>query len=253
MNIQEFRAQHVEYNDMTDSDLSNALYRTHYSDMPKHNFDLMFMGRPNHDDLESAAVTAADSLELQKLAPETKPVIVGTNQEILRLKQGGKIGRGKVLFLAVPGKAYVIDPEGVQAIYGGSQVGAIKRAKMDILKGNDAHLLGYPEKGPVDVAVNKQGDIISGIPEMVDEAKRGNLAYAASGDPHDLAEKAGDISQAIRTNTPKKWKTLGTINDLTPAVMHEGRKLAGGNTHDEILDYHGVDRAEGERLKNQHP
>ena len=248
MNISEFRQAYPHYNDMTDSELSASLHAKHYSDMPKNEFDLMFIGRPNHDNIDTAAVSAADSLELQNISPEDKPVIVGTAKEILNLKRAGKIGTGKEIFQAPQGKVYVIDAKAVKEIYGASLAGSVKMAKMDILKGNDAHLLGYQQKGEADMVVNKQGDIISTIPEMVDEAKKGNIAYAASGNPDELAEKVGNISQAIRTNTPKKWKVIGgDSKNLVPSVLHEGRQLHGGSTHNDILDYHGMKREEGER------
>ena len=80
MNIREFRQQFPQYSDMSDTDLSAALHRAHYGDMPKAEFDHKFIGRPIHDDLDTAAVTAADRLQLQNIDPEIKPVIVGTNQ-----------------------------------------------------------------------------------------------------------------------------------------------------------------------------
>ena len=246
MNIKEFRQQYPQYDDMSDSDLTAALHARHYSDIPKAEFDKQFIGKLDHDNLETAAVTAADSLELQKADPEVKPVIVGTNQEILNLKRAGKIGRDKILFLAVPGKAYVIDPKAVQGVYGASLAGSLKMAKMDILKGNDAHLLGYPEKGPNDIAVTKQGDILTELPKITDAAKSGNVAFAAQSDGKDGIDKALDVSTAIKTKSPRKWKTIGG-GQLKPAVMLDGRKLMGGQTHDEILDYHGRDKDEGER------
>lgn len=214
MRIQEFRNQYPQYSDMSDSELSAALHSKHYSDMPKHEFDTKFIGRPTHDDLNSAAVTADDSLTLQNIDSKVKPVIVGTNQEILDLKRKSQIGKGKEIFIAPQGKAYVIDAKAVQAIYGASLVGSVKMAKMDILKGNDAKLLGYPDrKGPtVDVVVNKQGEVITDLAKISDEAQAGNIAYGAEASPEDALKKGTEVSQAIRLNTPRKWKILGGDN-----------------------------------------
>ncbi len=290
MNIQQFRQQFPQYEDMTDTDLAAALHAKHYQDIPKREFDKMFIGQPMHDDLGTAAVTAADSLELQKIDPTTKPVIVGTPQEVLALKRAGKIPRGNDLFLAVPGKAYVIDPKGVQAIYGGSMVGAIKKAKMDILKGNDSQLLGYPDrsKGNDTIAVTKQGEILTELPRISDAAKSGNLAYGAEGNPQEALAKASGIAESLRNNVPRKWKTIGKEIDnaesdnedrqrtedgngqrtgqgerygaevqngnvpegeqgLKPAILINGQQLTGGDTHNEILDSHAMDRDEGQR------
>lgn len=216
MNINEFCTQYPQYADMSDTELSAALHAKHYSDMPKHAFDLKFIGRPNHDDLNTAAVTAKDSLTLQNIDPEIKPVIVGTNQEILDLKRKGQIGRGKDIFMAPNGKTYVIDAKAVQGIYGVSLAGSVKMAKMDILKGNDARLLGYPDRDKganVDVAVNKQGEILTDLPRISDEAKAGNVAYAAEALPQDALTKGAEVSQAIRLNQPRKWKTIGGDNE----------------------------------------
>lgn len=279
--IKAFRKKHPEYSDMNDNELSLALHSKFYSDMPKHEFDKVFIGKPMHDDLETASVRAADSLELQKINPEIKPVIVGTNSEVLALKKSGKIPRSSVLFLAPQGKAYVIDPEGVQAVYGGDRVTAIKKAKMDILKGNDSHLLGYPDrtKGQETVAVTKQGEILTELPRISDETKRGNVAYGAEGSPEDALKKAVSVSQAIRLKTPRKWKNIGGEDDsesesgnareevgsitnqeespssngqsqevgLRPSVLYKGQQFTDGTHHDDILDNSGLDRDDGVR------
>lgn len=197
--IKAFRAEHPGYDDLSDSDLTAAIHGKYYADIPKAQFDQMFIGRPNHDDLEGAAVTAADSLKLQNMDAKVKPVIVGTNQEVLQLKRQGKIGRDKVLFLAPQGKAYVIDPKAVQSLYGGSMAFSVKQAKMDILKGNDAHLLGYPDRegATVDVVVTKQGEVLTDLPRISDEATSGNIAYGAQASPEDAMAKGVEIAHAI--------------------------------------------------------
>lgn len=293
MNINEFRLQYPQYSSMSDSDLSAALHAKYYSDMPKHDFDVQFIGRPTHDDLSTAAVTADDSLTLQNIDAKVKPVIVGTNQEILDLKRKGQIGKGKEIFIAPQGKAYVIDAKAVQAIYGASLAGSVKMAKIDILKGNDAKLLGYPDRqGPtVDVIVNKQGEVITDLAKISDEAKAGNIAYGAEASPEDALRKGSEVSQAIRLKTPRKWKILGGDNaesngengqegnanerdaerndegrqegemsdlqqgeaaqmtggNLRPAVLIHGQQLTGADTHNDILDMHGLDMDEGHR------
>jgi len=278
MNIKEFRSQYPHYDDLSDTDLASALHRAHYSDIPKHEFDKQFIGTPMHDDLETASVRAADSLELQKIDPTIKPVIVGTRNEVLALKKAGKIPRGSILFLAVPDKAYVIDPKGVKAIYGGDELGAVKRAKLDIIKGNDSHLLGYPDRtqGNETVAVTKQGEILTELSRISDETKRGNVAYGAAGSPQDALQKAAQVSQAIRLKTPRKWKEISNESDdesregqtnsstaeedqstgsngqgqevgLRPSVLYKGQQFTDGTHHDDILDNSGLDRDDGVR------
>jgi hypothetical protein len=46
MNIQEFRQQHPDYNDMSDSELTDRLYKKHYSDIDRKEFEEKFIGSP---------------------------------------------------------------------------------------------------------------------------------------------------------------------------------------------------------------
>ena len=199
MDINEFRQQFPEYGDMTDSDLTTALHAKHGGDMPYHEFAKQFIGKPNHDDLMTAAVTAADSLKIQNSDPTVKPVVVGTPEEVLALKQAGKVGKGKEIFQH-KGKAYIIDHKGAESVYGASKAGSVKMAKMDLLKGNDSRLLGYPERTGNDetMAVSKGGEILTDLARISDEAKTGNLAYAAEGQPEDLAPIGEKVAQAVK-------------------------------------------------------
>lgn len=246
MNIKTFRQQHPHYDDLSDNALASALHKKYYADIPKQDFDKAFIGNPMHDDLEGAAVRAEDSLQIQNIDSSIKPVIVGTRDEILKLKQSGKIPKGRELFLAVPGKAYVIDPDGVQSIYGGSRIGALKKAKMDILKGNDSQLLGYPDrsKGDHTAVVTKQGDILIELPRISDAAKAGNLAYGAEGSPEDALSKAAQVSQAIRLKIPKKWKEIG--NDSESEGRNEGQGLGQAASGEET----GQSNGQGEMLND---
>ena len=44
MNIQEFRKKYPQYQDMSDQDLANGLYKKYYSDMDRMEFDKRFLG-----------------------------------------------------------------------------------------------------------------------------------------------------------------------------------------------------------------
>lgn len=46
MNIKEFRQKHPEYNDIPDGELADRLYKKHYSDVPKSEFEAKFLSKP---------------------------------------------------------------------------------------------------------------------------------------------------------------------------------------------------------------
>lgn len=158
--------------------------------------------RPTHDNL-AEGIPASDSLDLQNVAPEVKPVVKGTKPEILALKkQGGT--EGKVIYTAGD-VAYIIDPTAVQGIYGGSKAEAIRKAKLDLKKGGDAesNLLGYPDREnttpdqTIDAAVTKTGEVVTDLPTMKAEKEAGNIAWAAEGKPEEVTAKAEGVAAAI--------------------------------------------------------
>lgn len=162
-----------------------------------------FPPRPTHDDLEGAAVTAADSLDLQDKAPEVKPVVKGTNREIMALKAANKIPPGMVVWPTGNGTAYIIDPNAVQSIYGGSKAESVRKAKIDLRKGGEMEsvLLGYPSReaeDTIDVAVTKDGDIVTDLAEMKEHSDNGNVAWAAAGREEDALEKARQVAESVK-------------------------------------------------------
>jgi len=178
--IQRIRQQHPQYEDMTDSELMNAIYQKHYADMPRDQFDRA-CGMPNHEDLQNCAVRGHDSLDLQNLDPSVKPAV-------------------KMTFEEYPGpqadKITVILGDGTTYIIANGTVDPTD-ALTAILTGNDSELLGYPAKGDEHAVVTKQGNIISSIPEMKQHATAGNIAWAANGNGPELMQKAENVSHVI--------------------------------------------------------
>lgn len=181
------RKRFPEYNDMADEQLLAALHQKFYSDMPEEEF-MQRCGcpRPDHEDLTAAAVTGADSLDLQELDPEVKPAVKMTFAELVAEGQKRRLV-GKISLILADGTAYVIDPQG----------GDPKEAIEAILEGEDSGPLGYPEKGPCDCAVTKQGEVVTDLARMKQEAQAGNVAWAANGNEAPLMEKATAVSRAI--------------------------------------------------------
>lgn len=183
--IQRIRQQFPDYADMTDQELMDAIHQAHYSDIPREQFNQMCCGeQPNHDDLDTAAVTGGDSLQLQELDPSVKPAVKMTVKELTKHMDRTK---GKVV-IVWDNAAYIIDPTAVDPT----------DAMADILSGNDSEILGYPERGPMSAAVTKQGDIITDLPTMKRHATTKNIMWAASGDHGPLMDKAGKVSAAIK-------------------------------------------------------
>jgi hypothetical protein len=153
-------------------------------------------GRPDHTDLEKAAVRGADSLSLQEMDPTVKPVVKMTAKELAKLQD--RIA-GKVAVIT-DGTAYVIDPQAIDPL----------DAISAILSGDDSEALGYPSPGPCDCAVTKQGDVITDIPTMKRHADTNNLIWGASGQSLDLLNRANKVSQAIRAkSSPQGENTEG--------------------------------------------
>lgn len=142
--------------------------------------------RPDHDNLMDAAVTGADSLDLQEMAPEVKPVAKMTFGEFVNEFAGREMGE-RFGVVMPDGTSYVVDPSAVDP----------QQAIAGIIGGNDSKILGYPERGPHDAAVTKQGDIVTDLDVMRDQAAAGNVIWAAQGDKNPLLEKAQMVSTAL--------------------------------------------------------
>ena len=195
--------------------------------------------RPTHDNL-AEGIPAAESLNLQKAAPEVKPVVKGTKAEILDLKKQGST-EGKVIYTAGD-TAYVIDPAAVQGIYGGSVPESLRKAKLDLKAGGDAEstLLGYPARNgltpdqTIDTAVTKTGEVVTDLPTMKAEKEAGNIAWAAEGRPEEVIAKAQGVSNAIRQEIPP----------ATREVMPSGEKTSS-NAQGNAPERYAQGREEG--------
>lgn len=146
--------------------------------------DEQFPEPPNHDDLENAAVTGEDSLDLQDIDPAIKPAVKMTLDE---LKKNEARIQDK-LVIVWQGVAYVIDPAQTdpEDIIDG------------VMNGNDSRLLGYPEKGPHHVAVTRQGDIVDDLRMMKKHAMTGNCIWACCGQYDEAMGQAGRVAEAVK-------------------------------------------------------
>jgi len=182
--IEKFRKSHPEYDDMDTPELCDCLHRKFYSDIPKEEFDLKFVGRPTHDDLETAAVRGKDSLELQDIDGTVKPAVKMTLKEF----QKAEIQPEKPFLSLGNGTVYVFAKDTPE----------IQNHLNQILSGNDSEALGYPSPGPCDCCVTRDGEVITDYPSMHHHAQKGNVMWAASGEMEPLMEKAQGIAAAVK-------------------------------------------------------
>jgi hypothetical protein len=162
--------------------------------------------RPDHENLAAAAVTGADSLDLQELAPEIKPTAKMTVEE---LAQHYDRVKDKPV-LVWQGTAYVFADATIAEQYLES-----------VLLGEDSEALGYPEKGEADAAVTKDGEIVTDLAQMKQEAEAGNVIWAANGSPEELQHKAEQVVQAIYKG--KKVKVMMTQEQIDRHKSKGGR------------------------------
>lgn len=163
---------------------------------PSRTVEPVSMENFNHDSLSTAAVTAADSLQLQQVAPQLKVAVVGTPAEIASLREAGQT-KGKVVYPAGD-RAYVIDP-----VEAKKQFGSLDEAKRMLRAGGDAEarVLGYPERPAGEplqtAAVTKTGEILTEPEAIKQAASAGEVAYAAEGRPEDVAAKTEPVAEAL--------------------------------------------------------
>lgn len=148
-----------------------------------------FPARPTHDDLSGAAVTGADSLDLQEIDPKVKPAVKMTLPELVKLAMERNL-EGKTVLILGDGTSYVMDPQG----------GDLCKMACGILRGDDSEALGYPsdrEGETIDISVTKQGEIVTDLQRMKAESEAGNVAWAAEGKPEEVTAKAAEVSKSI--------------------------------------------------------
>lgn len=180
MSLKAFRAQHPEYNDVSDRDLADALYKKHYADVPRAEFDKR-MG-------------VAPARAAQPTAPAKGR---GSQAEPFRLSKSLKIGSGgyRAEVAKIPVGGYYYDPQNNlrQKVNGQGGNPIIRKAGQNITKG----LLG--EIGGVAANINRGlliGDELS--------AGLGTVANVLTGNIRPDAGKANPLSLA-----------RGVANDFT--------------------------------------
>lgn len=154
------------------------------------------MIRPDHNNLAQAAITGYDSLRLQRMCPDVKPVVKMTFSEFVYF---GHLTGNKAL--VEHGKAvYVVDVDAV------GRLGlTVEQVKKHLREGKESALLGYPERTRnraemVDMAVTWAGDIVINLETMREKAKAHELCWAAEGLPGEVGRLALNVVKNIRSS-----------------------------------------------------
>jgi len=151
-----------------------------------------FPAPPNHDDLEGAAVTGEDSLDLQDMDSSIKPAVKMTLDELKRHES--RIQHRLVVIWK--GVAYVIDPDNTDP----------EDVIEGIMNGNDSKMLGYPERGNHHVAVTRQGEVVEDLNMMKKHAESGNCIWACCGNQDEARSKAEAVAAVVKKNRVKRGK-----------------------------------------------
>lgn len=153
----------------------------------------------NHDNLPTAAVTAADSLTVP---PSVKAAVVGTPAEISALVQPGKA------VLRNGDKAYLID-----RAEAAEQFGSLAEAKKMLLAGGDAEaaVLGYPsrDKG-YEALLAKEEEIYAQKPKPLPRRLRGDLAAEARHDT-EMKEWTKKYREAVKATAAAEPLTTEAV------------------------------------------
>lgn len=161
------------------------------------------LNRPDTESL-THGVTGWDSLSVPSYV---KPVIKTTPEEALALKRDGYFGKDKEIFKASAKVAYIIDKEATHNHIGAeNEKQSLSIAKKWLTLGGNVEsgLLGYPGRDGIpkeamrEVAVLKNGDIVTNLDTMRGEIQKMNVAWAAEGLPDEAMAKAQEISSAIK-------------------------------------------------------
>lgn len=121
LNLAEVRALYPEYNDMTDYELTSAMHRTHYADMPFENFAGAFGGPAEEDKAEVAA------RQYNALNPDNRI----TADDIREKDRSGLLGGARLLMEGMYDAVTDTLPDNIARIWRGGDIGPDKRGWAD--------------------------------------------------------------------------------------------------------------------------
>lgn len=267
--LAEIRKQYPEYNDMSDADLAEALYQTHYADMPRHEFDQAVGVKPDdvlgfvrgaanvgHNAIDVGfkvnPIMAASDFVTDKLGAPRMQDVLGQSIEGLRRaassvpgKRPGKLGEfvGATVASAptwvIPGGPLA---QGAAAGYMTSEGKTLADKARDTgLGAAGGYLAGKvigglankfaPEISPEVNALAQEG--VSLTPGMV----RGGKAMIAEDKAMSKPVLGDKIAQA-RQKTKETWNLATVNNALKPLGIKLPAEIESG--HDAITAAHDV-------------
>lgn len=194
--------------------------------------------RPSHADPAANAPRADAELAIQKADPAAKPVVeipAGQYPEVKALIPA------KSSTVKVGKNIYAFDLPTLKALLRRDSLSEVKKALTErIAAGRYGDLLGYgsavtPEQGAVDVAVTRDGEVVTDLPAMKAAEEAGKIAVAGSLKEEEAPEIAGRWQGATlrqRIAAAKTLEEIGQIeNDLLQAFdLPPGEKYEIGET-----------------------
>lgn len=194
-----FRKEYPQYDKVKDGELATALHAKFFSDMPKREFDMCCIGRPNHDDLKGG-IHGKNSLEMMSMAPELKPAVKMPLEQAMPFFHDSQNLATTASLILPNGLTYIFNLDGLKCKCGCQEwQEALLQSIARILEEDDGEILGYPPRGPMDAAVNRDGEIITDLGRMKDETEDDNILWAADGEEEPLMEMAGKYSAAVKS------------------------------------------------------
>jgi hypothetical protein len=170
MSLKAFRAQHPEYNDVSDRDLADALYKKHYADVPRADYDRRMglapapRGRPIRNQAADAA--AARSRPASGAGSSAKDPV--------RLATSLRIGSPeyKAALSKIPRGAYYRDPQGNIRVNNSADGNRIVLTKAQVQK---------PKSGLDDFGKSLPTGVFEGVQGIIDQASPDELIAGTIG------------------------------------------------------------------------
>jgi hypothetical protein len=183
--------------------------------------------RPSHADPAANAPRADAELAIQKADPAAKPVVeipAGQYPEVKALIPA------KSSTVKVGKNVYAFDLPTLKALLRRDSLSEVKKALIErITAGRYGDLLGYgsattPEQGAVDVAVTRDGEIVTDLPAMKAAEEAGDVAVAGSLTPEEAPEIAGRWQQAVKAPAPPETPAA-VVEEAVQTAQEKGLPL----------------------------
>lgn len=211
MNIVEFRKKYPDYNDMSDKELSDRIYSKHYSDMPRGEFDLAFLGKGGSASTQPIAqtpqVNSTQTPEWAGRYPNLYGVAGAARETLGPILEAAGLAGGGVLGTAAGGPGGGVVGAGlgyggikqglssVDALLGNPPNTSPSQAPQDIVEGSTMEATGPIVAKGVTAAVKGLGNLGKSILGATTGAGPGATAAAVKGGDSFVGAMRGNITK----------------------------------------------------------